>query len=417
MNRKEIFQLFKNSFKNWQVNNAPIRGAALTFFIILPLPSLLLIVIGILSPFYGHTQATQVLISQITALAGPSVSALFNQLLANSMSPFSSLWVAITTVGFSLGGAIGAFAVWRDTMDAIWEVKSPKNQSFTRMVRRRIGPFIVVSFLGLIVIAWTGIATFLFGAIKFFSVNATLTLISLTATRILLLFALSTLLFAITYKLIPDAKVHWRDSILGAVVAGVAFTVTNYVIGTYVETFTVTTIIGAAGSLMIILLWIFTLNQIMLYGAEVSKTYATTSPKHSREHLPSPAEKIVKQLEIAGKRIEQATKGNVIEPTEAEKIMKQLEIAEQKIEQATKGNVIEPTEKTVEEPQAEEAAEKTETQTPKKEETPEEKTTETKQSTIEQNAEAVEPEKSNEGSVEVTVKIKTPKKKKEKSQD
>jgi membrane protein len=339
MNRKEVFQLFKASFKNWQVNNAPIRGAALTFFIVLPLPSLLLIVVAVSALFYGQTQATQHLIQQITALAGPSVAGLFKQLLASSMSPFSSVWVAITTVGFSLGGAIGAFAVWRDTMDAIWEVKSPKIPSFTRMVRRRIGPFVIVSILGIIVIAWTGIATFLFEAIRFFSINETLTLISIAITRILLLFALSTLLFAITYKLIPDAKVHWRDSVLGAVVAGVAFTVTNYVIGTYVETFTVTTIIGAAGSLMIILLWIFILNQIMLFGAGFSKIYATTSPTHSREHLPPTAEKIVKSIEIAGGKIEQATKGNALEPRE---------------------------EKPVEKPQAEEAAEKTETQIPKK---------------------------------------------------
>ena len=353
MNRKEVFQLFKTSFKNWQVNNAPIRAAALTFFIILPLPSLLLIVEAIFAMFYGQTRATQMLIQQITALAGPAVAGLFKQLLASSMSPFSSPWIAITTVGFSLGGAIGAFAVLRDTMDAIWEVKSPKTQSFTRMVRRRIGPFVVVSVLGLIVIAWTGVATFLLGAISFFSINETLTQITIAIAQILSLFALSTLLFAITYKLIPDAKVHWRDSILGAVVAGVAFTVTNYIIGTYVETFTVTTIIGAAGSLMIILLWIFILNQIMLFGAEVSKIYATTSPKHSREHLPPTAEKIVKQLEIAGKKIEQATKGNVIEPTE----------------------------KPVEKPQAQEAAEKTEIQTPKKEEKTEEKTIETEQLT------------------------------------
>ncbi len=388
MNRKQVFQLFKNSFKNWQVNNAPIRGASLTFFIILPLPSLLLIVEAIFAMFYGQTRATQILIQQITALAGPSVAGLFKQLLASSMSPFSSPWIAITTVGFSLGGAIGAFAVWRDTMDAIWEVKSPKMQSFTRMVRRRIGPFVVVSILGLIVIAWTGVSTFLLGAISFFSINETLTQITIAVAQILSLFALSTLLLVITYKLIPDAKVHWRDSILGAVVAGVAFTVTNYIIGTYVETFTVTTIIGAAGSLMIILLWIFILNQIMLYGAEVSKTYATTSPKHSREHLRPTAEKIVKQLEIAGKRIEQATKGNVIEHTD----------------------------RLIEKPQTQKSAEKTAIQIPAEEEKLPEKTVETEQLTV-KKTEAVEPEEPNEGSVEVTVKIKTPKKKKEDNQD
>jgi len=345
MNRKEVFQLFKASFKNWQVNNAPIRAAALTFFIVLPLPSLLLIVVAIFALFYGQTRATQHLIQQINALAGSSVAGLFKQLLSSSTSPFSSPWVSFTIVAFSLAGAIGAFAVLRDTMDAIWEVKSPKKQSFTRMVKRRIGPFVVESVLGLIVIAWTGIATILFGAIRLLSINATLTLISITIAQILLSFALATLLFAITYKMIPDVKVHWIDAILGAVVAAVAFTVTNYIIGKYVETFTVTTIIGAAGSLMIILLWIFIINQIMLYGAEFSKIYATTSPTHSREHLPPTAEKIVRQLEIAGEKIEQAAKGNVLEPPE----------------------------KAVEKPQTEETAEKTENQTPKKEEKTEEK--------------------------------------------
>lgn len=317
MNRKEIFQLFKASFKDWLVNNAPIRAAALTFFIILPLPSLLLIVVTIFSQFYGQTQATQQLIQQITALAGPAVAGFFGELLASETSPFASLWGSITMVAFSLGGAIGAFAVLRDTMDVIWEVKSTQSLGFIRMVRKRVGPFVVVSILGLVVIAWTGIAALLFRAIALYSINGTLTLIFTTIAQISLSFALTTLLFALTYKMIPDTRVHWRDVALASIIAGVAFTVTNYIIGTYVETFTVTTIIGAAGSLMIILLWIFILNQIMLFGAELSKVYAETSKAHSREHLPAAAETIVKSIEKAGKKIEQATKGNDTEPEKA----------------------------------------------------------------------------------------------------
>ena len=91
--------------------------------------------------------------------------------------------------------------------------------------------------------------------------------------------------------------------------------------------------------------------------------------------------------------------------------MKSLEIAGEKIEQATKGNALKPIEKPVEKPQAQETTEKPEIQTPKKEEKTEEKTIETKNSTMQQNAETAEPEKPNEGNVEVTVKIKTPKKK------
>ena len=334
----------------------------------------MLIAVGILAPFFGQAQSTQVLISQITALAGPAVAGLFKQ-LSSSTSPFSSLWVAVTTVGFSLGGAIGAFAVWRDTMDVIWEVKSPKKESFAKMVKQRIGPFVIVSFLGLIVIAWTGIDTFLYGAIKFFSINGTFTFITITIARILLLFGLVTLIFAITYKLIPDAKVHWRDSLVGAAVAGVAFIATNFIIGTYVATFTVTTIIGSAGSLMIILLWIFILNQIMLFGAEVTKVYAITSPTHSKEHLSLAAEKIVKTFELA----------------------------EEKIEEATKGDGADLVKKTEEKSMDEDGIEK-------KEDKNKEKTVETENSTIKQTAESAEPETSYEGSVEVKVKIKTNKK-------
>ena len=317
MNRKELFQLFKASFKNWLVNNSSIRAAALTFFIILPLPSLLLIVVTIFSLFYGQTQATQQLIQQITALTGPAVAGLFRELIASENSPFASLWGSITMVAFSVGGAIGAFAVLRDTMDAIGEVKSTKSLGFIRTVRKRVGPFVVVSILGLIVIAWTGIAAVLFRAIALYSINGTLALISTTIVQILLSFALSTLLFALTYKMIPDTRVHWRDVVLASMIAGVAFTVINYIIGTYVETFTVTTVIGAAGSLMIILLWIYILNQIMLFGAELSKVYAKTSEAHSKEHLPAAAETIVKSIEKAGEKIEQATKGNDTEPEKA----------------------------------------------------------------------------------------------------
>ena len=192
MNKKDLFALFKTSFKDWLADNAILRAAALTFFIILPLPSLLLIIVSIFALFYGQTQATQIVIQQITALAGPSVAELFSQLLSSSTSPFSSVWTAVTVVGFSLGGAIGAFAVLRDTMDVIWEVRPPKTRSLSARLSQRIGPFVLVSALGLIVIAWTGLTTSVFSAITLYSMSETLTLISVTITQIALSFGLST---------------------------------------------------------------------------------------------------------------------------------------------------------------------------------------------------------------------------------
>ena len=130
MNRKELYWIFKTSFRDWLDDNATLRAAALTFFIILPLPTLLLIVIAIFAEFFGQSQAIQILVTQISAVVGPAVAELFRQLLSNAASPFTSVWTAIVVVGFSLGGAIGAFSVLRDAMDCIWEVRVPKRATF-----------------------------------------------------------------------------------------------------------------------------------------------------------------------------------------------------------------------------------------------------------------------------------------------
>jgi membrane protein len=308
MNRKELYGIFKTSFQEWLEDNATLRAAALTFFIILPLPTLLLIVIAIFAQFFGQTQAIQILVQQITAVVGPSVAELFNQLLSNAGSPFTSVWTAIIVVGFSLGGAIGAFSVLRDTMDCIWEVKLPKKRTFWRRIREKTGPFVLVSALGLIVIAWTAISRSLFRLLMLNSINGTLTVVAVTIVPVLLSFGVATLLLALIYKLIPEARVHWQDVTVASIVTGIAFTVTNYIFGTYIQAFTVTTLTGTAGALVIILFWIFILNQIVLFGAELSKVYATNVGEHARQHLSPALERLVQPLEKAGEKIEQATK-------------------------------------------------------------------------------------------------------------
>lgn len=316
MNRRQLFELFKLSFRDWLTDNAPLRAAALTFFIILPLPSLLLVIQAFFAQFYGQTQATQLVTEQITAIAGPAVAGLFSELLTTASSPFSSLWSSITVVGFSLIGAIGTFAVLRDAMDIIWEVKRQKKPKLITRIKMWIGPFILVSLLGLIVIVWTVTATTLFTAIKLFLINRTLTFVAVTAVQVLLSVALSTVLFGIIYRTIPQARIHWVDVNLAAIVTSIAFTVANYIFGTYIQTFTITTVIGSAGALLIILLWIFILNQIILFGAELSKVYTVTLGPHIREHLPPFAEKIYERLKRAGDTLERATKGDIFEESE-----------------------------------------------------------------------------------------------------
>ena len=307
LNRRGIFRLFKNSFSSWLRDNATLRAAALTFFIILPLPTLLLIVLAIFSLFLGSSQAINQLTQQITAFAGPAVANLFNQLLTNAESPFGSLWSTFFVVGFSVVGAIGAFSVLRDSMNCIWEVKLPKKSPFLKWIKQKIGPFIVFSVLGLIVFVWTAIASGFFNLIMFFSINGAMTFI-VNTIQVFVSFLFSMLLLALIYKLFPETKVHWRDVVIAAVSTGIAFSVVNLIFATYIRTFTVTTVLGGAGSLILILLWIFIQNEIILFGAELSKVYATSFGSHLIQHLPPSIDKIVSPIEKAMEKIEQVTK-------------------------------------------------------------------------------------------------------------
>ncbi len=317
MNKRELYHIFREATSNWLRGNATIRAAALTFFIILPLPTLLLVVSSIFGVFFGEAQANQILVQQISAVAGPAVTQLFSQLIESTASPFTSAWTTFVVVGFSVAGAIGAFAVLRTSMNDIWGVKLPRGQPLWKRVRQTVLPFFLVSALGLIVIAWTTFAGGLFNAIEYFSVNTLLTFVALGVAQVVSSFGIAMLLLAITYKMIPQVKVHWRDVAVASVVTGVAFTVANYIFGTYVQVFVVTTVAGAAGALLIILLWIFVLNQIVLFGAEVSKAYAVSFGRQREQRiLPESVEKLVEPLQRAGELIEWVTKGEVdyVEP-------------------------------------------------------------------------------------------------------
>jgi hypothetical protein len=168
--------------------------------------------------------------------------------------------------------------------------------------------------LGLIVIAAEAIARVLFGTITLYSINGTFAAIGNVIAYVLLAFGFSTLLFAIVYNVIPEARIQWKNVALAAIPTDVAFTIINYILGLYLQTFTVTTIIRATGSIIILLLWVFILNQIVLFGAEVSKVYTTDFSKLPNQKPLESTEKIEELIEKEGEKVEIELKGNEVEP-------------------------------------------------------------------------------------------------------
>ena len=312
MNKNQLYKILIAAIQSWLKSDAILRAAALTYFIILPLPTLLLIAVAVFGLFLGAGEAVNVVVAQIGVFAGPSVAGLFEQLLVSAASPFIDVWTAIVVVGFSVGGAFGAFYVLREGMDKMWGVKLAKGQPFWKRVRQKLVPFLVVTALGLVVVVWTTFASSLYGAIVAFSVNQVLTFVVLGLAQLLASFLLALVLLAVIYKLLPEATVHWQDVALAAVVGAVAFTVTNYVFEFYIQVFVVTTVSGAAGALLIILLWIYALNLIVLFGVEVSRVYAVSVGTHSKARLPEPVQRLVEPLKKVGGRLEESVKEDVV---------------------------------------------------------------------------------------------------------
>jgi membrane protein len=302
MDRKEFAKIAKMSLHRWQTHNATIRAAAIAFFTVMPLPSLLVISAAIFAIVYGAPHALDMLVSQINTVAGPAIAQLVRDLLQSAQNPFTSIFGSFLSVAFAVAGAIGAFSVLQDTLNIIWDVPPQKGRSLKTRIRERIFPFILVSIAVLIVLAWTSISTLLTSSLSVIvePVIGHFSAVIITGAQILSSFIISTLLFGFIYTQIPDTEVEWGDVWLASVIVGFISTLLNYLFGIYVHTFPVTTVAGAAGSLILILLWIFVTDMFLLFGAHFSNVYSEIVGSHSRkvelESIPKRLIEIQKKL-------------------------------------------------------------------------------------------------------------------------
>lgn len=285
MNRKEFLAIATEAFRKWQTSSATVRAAAIAFFTVLPLPSLLVILTALFAVVYGAPQALQHLTDQVSSVAGPTVAQLVRELLKSAQNPFTSIFGSVLSIAFAAAGAIGAFSVLQDSLNSIWAVVQPEKQSLTAKLKKRIVPFFIVSITGSVILAWTSVTVLLSSSLSFIlePLIGNAAAIVTGALQIVFSFVLTTFLFAFIYTQIPDTTVELNDVWVAALLTSLVSTILNYFFGVYVQTFPVTTVAGAAGSLMLLLLWIFIIDMFILFGAQFSFAYAKTLGSRSAD--------------------------------------------------------------------------------------------------------------------------------------
>lgn len=266
--------MVRETYLRWQSHDPTLRAGALTFFVMMPLPSLALIAIEFFALIYGRQSALQQLIHQITIIAGPDVASIFSDLLTNAKNPFTSLLGSLISIAFTLAGAIGAFSVLRKSIDAIWEIP-PQHLSLAATVKKNLVPFILISFVGLIVAVWTVFYSVFFSLAVLIlrPIFGVLTGLLLRGLQVVLSFGFGILLFSIIFKMLIETKIKWSDVLLAAVITSLVFTLLNYLFGVYLSYAHISTLAGTAGTLMLLFLWLYLTGLFLLFGAQFSRVY------------------------------------------------------------------------------------------------------------------------------------------------
>lgn len=275
MNVKQAVALTKESFNAWSGDFAPSMGAALSYYTLFSIAPLLVIVIAVAGLFFGVDAVRTVIFDQLHALMGEEGAEAVQDMLATASHPTTG---AIATLVSVVGLAIGATTVFNEIqndLDRIWRAPAlNESGGLWRLLQTRLlsfGMILGVAFL-LAVSLVVSAALALVG--KWWDAWLGGWEVLAHALDIVVNLGLLTLIFALIYKMIPRVRIAWHDVWVGAAVTAVLFTVGKVAIGLYLGKSDVTSSFGSAGSLVVVMLWVYYASQIFLFGAELTRVYA-----------------------------------------------------------------------------------------------------------------------------------------------
>lgn len=275
MKARELFQMLKETFNDWSNDKVPSLGAALAYYAIFSLGPLLVIVLAVAGLVFGKDAAQGQVAEEISGTVGPTVGRAVEDLLHNASNPISSGWAALVGLVTLLFGASGVFGQLQDALNTIWKVQPKPGRGAVGIVRDRFLSFVMVlgsCFLLLISLVLSAALS----ALSTWWTPAAASSTSFYFWQVLnnlVAFGVIMLLFAMIYKVLPDVELNWSDVWFGAAVTALLFTIGKYLLGLYLGCCGPASAFGAAGSLVLILLWVYYSSQILLFGAEFTRVY------------------------------------------------------------------------------------------------------------------------------------------------
>lgn len=271
---KEYYSFAHEVFSEFSTDNATKLSASLSYYTIFSLAPMLVVIISVAGIFYGREAIQGQLYGQINWLIGKDAAAQVEELIKNArLSQKSGIAAIIGTITLMLG-ATGVFAEIQDSINFIWSLKAKPKSGILKYLFNRLLSFSLILSLGFLLIVSLLVNTFLdifSQRLQLFFENMTVYLFMFL--NLAIVFSVITLLFATIFKVLPDGRIAWKDAFLGASVTAILFMIGKFLIGYYLGQSSITSTFGAAGSVVIILLWVYYSSTILFLGAEFTKVY------------------------------------------------------------------------------------------------------------------------------------------------
>lgn len=269
-----LFNFGKKVFQEWSDDKAPRLSAALAYYTVFSLAPLLIVVVAVAGLVFGASQAQSQILNQLSGLVGPSGADLIKSLLENANRPAAGILATIFGLIMIVLGATGVFGELKDSLNTIWNVAPKPDRGWMGMIRDRVLSFAMLLAIGFLLLVSLVLSAGLSAFGSWFSSHLGSWELLAQALDIIISFVVVALLFAILFKFLPDVKIAWRDVWLGAIVTALLFTIGKFLIGFYLGNSNVTSPYGAAGSVIVLLIWVYYSAQILFFGAEVTQVYA-----------------------------------------------------------------------------------------------------------------------------------------------
>lgn len=271
---RAFWGLLKATATDWINDHAQRLGAALSFYTILAASPLFVIVFFIVNLWLNATSARQQIFDQIGALIGPQGAQALQTILVNPHQQSQGPVASVIALGTLVLTATGLFLELQEDLNLIWGVEEKPGQGVRGFIKNRLLSFAMIIGIGFLLLVSLLVSAALSALNKYFSGFLPGATVLWQMVNILVSFGVITLLFAMIYKVLPDVKIAWREVWVGAAITALLFTVGKFLLGMYLGRSTVASAYGAAGSAVIILLWIYYSAQILFFGAELTQVYA-----------------------------------------------------------------------------------------------------------------------------------------------